>query len=130
MKFNSLRLILILGVITPLGFATKFYSGPGEIWINDYLGGVLYVVFFILIAQLVFTGAGKVKIVIWVTAITFLLETLQLWHPPFLETVRSNFFGRSLIGNGFDWWDFPHYIIGGLAGYLLLRLSEKGQISV
>ncbi len=111
----------MLAIIIPLGFASKFYQGPGALWSNNYLGGILYVVFFILLAGLIFPSVSSIKICIWVVLATCILETIQLWHPPFLEFIRSYFIGRTLIGSGFDFWDFPHYIIGGIIGYSILK---------
>ena len=41
-----------------------------------------------------------------VLAVTFALEFLQLWKPPFLQAVRSTFLGHVLIGSSFSWFDF------------------------
>ncbi|ODS34777.1 MAG: hypothetical protein SCARUB_00037 [Candidatus Scalindua rubra] len=49
-----------------------------------------------------------------VLGITCFLEFLQLWHPPFLESIRSTFIGSVLIGTTFTWWDFPHYALVAL----------------
>jgi hypothetical protein len=46
---------------------------------------------------------------------------MQLWHHPVLETIRSFRAGTWLIGNGFDWWDFPHYALGCGLGWLWLK---------
>jgi hypothetical protein len=47
------RLLIALAILTPLGFTTKVYTGPGAWWVNDYLGGVLYVIFWMLVVLLV-----------------------------------------------------------------------------
>jgi len=33
--------LALLAVVTPLGFATKFYSGPGSVWISPQVSGSL-----------------------------------------------------------------------------------------
>lgn len=130
---NKLRLILILTliVIIPLGFLTKFYSGPAEDWVNNSLGGLFYEIFWCLVAAFVFVKAKPIKIAVWVFIITCLLEFLQLWHPVFLELLRNNFIGRTILGNSFNWMDFPYYFTGSLLGYLVLigakGLSEKAE---
>ena len=96
--FNRQRLIilLLLIVITPLGFLTKFYSGPAENWMNNSLGGLLYEIFWCLIVAFIFTKLKPIKIALWVFVITCMLEILQLWNPSFLELVRNNFIGRTI----------------------------------
>ena len=129
--FNRQRLIilLLLVVITPLGFLTKFYSGSAEDWMNNSLGGLFYEIFWCLVVTFIFTKIKPIKIAFWVFVGTCTLEFLQLLHPTFLEVIRNNFIGRTIIGNSFNWMDFPYYFIGSLLGYLILsgitRLSDK-----
>jgi len=136
MKINSLNfsckhkwLLLSLIIVTPLGFATKFYTGPGELWLNNYGGGILYEIFWCLMILLFCPASSPLKIAIVVFIATSFLETLQLWHPAFLEWIRKSFIGRTLIGTDFVWWDFFYYIIGCIIGYLwlkaILRLSDS-----
>jgi hypothetical protein len=70
------------------------------------------------------------KIPLWVFIGTSLLEIFQLWHPWILEKIRSYFLGRTLVGTSFAWWDFPHYAMGCVLGWVLIegfvRRTEKG----
>ena len=129
MKRQRLITVLILFVIIPLGFFTKFYSGLAEDWVNNSFGGLLYEIFWCLVVFFLFLKANIFKIAIWVFIVTCMLEILQLWHPAFLEIVRNNFIGRTILGNSFNWMDFPYYFAGSLAGYLILnsmrRINQK-----
>jgi len=129
MNRQRLITVLILFVITPLGFFTKFYSGPAEDWVNNSFGGLLYEIFWCLVIAFLFTKIKPYKIALWVFFITCLLEILQLWHPSFLELVRNNFIGRTILGNSFNLMDFPYYFTGSILGYFILsgitRLSDK-----
>ncbi len=134
-----LWLLLSLGIITPLGFAAKFYRGLGQGWINNSAVGVLYEIFWCLF--LFFFWPRKewlrkewlAKICIGTFIVTSLLELLQLWHPPFLEQVRANFIGRTLIGTTFAWLDFPHYLLGCILGWywinFLIKKVYDGRLS-
>jgi len=93
--------------------------------VNDSLGGVLYEIFWCLSAAFLFHRAGARKTALCVFAATCMLETMQLWHPPFLEAVRSTFIGRTLAGTSFSWLDFPHYLAGCLAGWKLVERLKK-----
>ena len=120
--------IILLFIIIAFGFYTKFYSGPAASWVNNSLGGVFYEIFWCLLFFLFFQKAKPFKIAATVLAITCCLESLQLWHPGFLEVLRSNFIGRTILGTSFNWSDFIYYIIGSSIGYLLLlRLQKSGK---
>jgi hypothetical protein len=119
--------IYSLLAVVPIGFLSKFYSGPGRRWFNDFGVGLFYEIFWILIIFLILPKKKLVnKIPLWVFIITCILESLQLWHPKILQTIRSFFIGAALIGTTFSWWDFPHYAIGCYLGWLWLRwLNEQ-----
>ena len=125
---NHTRVALSLVIVTPLGFVFKFYSGPGNLWFNNYGAGVLYEIFWILLAFLFFPSKRSANVIpACVFIITCILEFLQLWHPPFLTVIRSSFLGSALIGTTFVWWDFPHYVIGCFIGWIFLRfLLRRG----
>ena len=130
MKWSSTqtKAAISLLVVTPFGFAFKFYSGPGNWWFNDYGAGVLYETFWILLAFIFFPSKRSANVIpIYVFVITCILEFLQLWHPPFLNTIRSSFLGSALIGTTFVWWDFPHYVLGCLAGWIWLRFLLRRE---
>lgn len=116
--------------MVPVGFYTKFYSGPFSEWVHNSLGGVIYVIFWSLLFYLLAPNVNPLKIASSVFIITCILEFMQLWHPPFLEVVRKNFLGRALIGSSFSWLDMVHYIIGFFISYsfiILLRKIETGN---
>ena len=122
---SRFQLALAILIITPLGFATKFYSGPLAWWVSDFLGGFLYVIFWCLVWTFLLPKISELRICLWVLGVTCGLEVLQLWHPFFLEWIRSFFIGRSIIGTTFVWMDFPYYIIGSIVGVSILRILKK-----
>ena len=120
MTRQKLIFALLLIVITPIGILTKFYSGPAEEWVNHSLGGLFYEIFWCLVVAFIFTKIKPVKIALWVFVITCTLEFLQKWHPPFMEYMRNNFIGQTILGNSFNWMDFPYYVVGSVIGYVIL----------
>lgn len=121
--------LIALIIITPLGFYTKFYSGPYSEWVNDSLGGLFYVIFWCLIVNIILIRSRAWKIAVFVLLMTSCIEFLQLWHPPFLENLRSNFIGQTILGNSFNPTDFIYYVMGSLLGLSLLSIinEEKKQ---
>jgi len=125
-KSKKIRWTLIsILIIVPLGIYSKFYSGQAARWVNDSLGGVLYVIFWCLFAFLFLSSTKPWKIAAVVFAVTCFLEFLQLWHPPLLEFLRSNFVGRTILGTTFTWSDFPYYLMGCGIGWLWMKSLQK-----
>ena len=118
--------IISLLIIIPIGFYSKFYRGIGANFINNHLAGTFYEIFWCLLIFLFFQKIKVVIIVIFVFLITCFLEFMQLWHPPFLEYLRGFFIGRTILGNSFNWNDFPYYVIGSLIGWFWIsKLKQK-----
>jgi len=114
-------ILVALLFITPAGFLFKFYSGPAHRWFNDYGAGVMYEIFWCLLIFFFYPRRkASLKIAAGVFLVTSFLEILQLWHPLFLQQIRSTFLGRALLGTTFVWWDFPHYVLGCLIGWLVM----------
>lgn len=119
-------ILFLIAITIPLGFGLKYYHGPGHTWCNLHGAGVLYEVFWCLAAFLFFPSRKAIiPITLSVFFVTCGLEVLQLWHPPFLETIRAARPGVWLIGNGFDWWDFPHYAAGCALGWLVMNFLAR-----
>ena len=118
------RLLLVLAVVVPAGFATKFYAGPAQAWVHGHAGGFLYVVFWCLLALALRPQLSPWLVGCAVLVITSILEFLQLWHPPLLQAVRSTFLGHALIGSSFAWSDFPYYGAGTLAAVGIARICR------
>lgn len=112
-------------LIIPLGLATKYYAGPARDWVNNSLGGILYVIFFSLFFSVVFSRARTWKTVTLVLLATCLVEVLQCWHPAFLERARSTFIGVTLLGNSFSFSDLLHYLAGALLSWGLIELLNR-----
>lgn len=121
---NRLAYICVLAVVTPLGFATKFYWGPGSTWASNYAGGFLYVLFWVFLFLGFAPKSSPRTVAVYVLATTSVLEVLQLSHPPFLESIRSTFLGHALLGTTFSWWDFAYY---GLAAMVAPALARGAQ---
>ena len=124
---KKIRIIILVSIliIATLGFASKFYVGPGAKWFNNSLSGLLYEVFWCLVLSLFLIKVKSWKIALSVFFVTCILEFLQLWHPIFLEIIRSTFIGRTILGTTFVPSDFIYYFFGSLAGWTFLVKIRK-----
>lgn len=120
--------LLGLVLLVVVGLCTMFYRGWSADWINNSLGGVLYVVFWCGILDLFLPRLGPKRIAVGVLVMTSLLEILQLSRHASLEYIRSFFWGRTLIGTTFAVSDFGYYIVGSFLGYFWIRwMRRRGE---
>jgi len=101
-------------------------------WWRDHGGGVPYVIFWILFWFTVIPNRRWITLICVACVVaTCCLEVFQSYQgPPWLQDFRLTTFGAAWLGRGFDWLDFPPYLIGGACGWLLgwvLLASPKGD---
>ncbi|MEL6494276.1 MAG: DUF2809 domain-containing protein [Cyanobacteria bacterium J06623_7] len=130
-KLSSKQILILLALllIVPLGLGSKAYTGIGQEWIRDYSGDVLYEIFWCLIifwfVRQSKDAISRIKIALWVFAVTCAIEISQLWFDLVPVSIRSTFIWRMLLGAGFDWWDFPHYALGSLIGWAVIERIDR-----
>jgi len=118
--------LAVMAGLIPLGLASKLYAGPGAAWTHDYLGGVVYVLFWCLTAFCLWPRVRPWRIAAWVLGVTCALEALQLWQPPWLQALRNTFLGAALLGTTFVCWDLVYYVLAaGLAWALMFWLQKE-----
>jgi len=117
-----LKLLAVLLIITPLGFATKFYTGSGSEWVNTSAGDILYPAFLMLILVFFQRDLKAWRAAVGVFLFSTAVEFTQLLDGPFLEWMRQSFLGRTLVGVSFVPLDILYYALGCLLGIVLLHL--------
>ena len=126
-----IALLLSILITISLGLSTKFYTDPGQNWVNHYLGGVFYEIFFCLLLALFLSLTPPWKIAGGVFAVTVLLEFLQLYHPAWLTSLRSYWLGHLLLGSSYNVWDFPFYLLGCLiGGFWINRINQHSGLKI
>ena len=109
-----LRIVVSLCVLVPLGFLVKYADPTASRWMNHHLAGLLYEIFWCLVFFFIFPRARTTTVAVSVFIVTSLLEFLQLWSVPFLDSIRHTWLGGVLLGNTFSVVDFLFYAAGCL----------------
>jgi hypothetical protein len=124
--FDTYRLRMVGSVIAliPLGYFIRFH-GLGPEWLNDFLGSVMYEMFWISLFLGIWPKVQPLKVAVTVCLATCSLEFLQLWHPPVLQALRAHLLGRLILGTTFSWADFLAYFAGSGLGFWLGRLLRS-----
>lgn len=128
MSRSQSRLLLLAGVSVLSGFWLRFHA-PVPAWLSDAAGGIAYVLFFVLVFGAFKPDTPARTVALAVVFVTCCLETLQLWHPAWLEAIRATLPGRLLLGTTFEWMDFPPYFLGAAFGWALLKFFKPRRKS-
>jgi hypothetical protein len=112
-----LLLLLITGLLTKLDCVYPF--------INNYIGGIIYVIFFIILTSIFYPNSKPLSLSFTILIITSLLEFSQLIQNKELTSLRSHFLIRALIGSVFNVFDFIFYFLGAITGFLILIFLKQ-----
>lgn len=124
MKRNRLIYFTTALIVIALGLLSRRYPVLPSV-LGKYPGDALW-------AIMIFCGIGfllprfTTKIV---GAVAFGLccavEFFQLYHAPWIETVRDTLPGRLILGRGFSWMDISAYAAGIIIACLIEIISCK-----
>jgi len=105
--------LLILGTIG-LGLLSRTPLTPALIY--PYVGDAFYSLMMYFIMAFIFIRQKPTTIFILAVSICFLIELSQLYHAPFIDSIRQTRLGGLVLGFGFLWSDLLAYTAGGLLG--------------
>ena len=119
-----LKLLFVVFLIF-IGLISKSNLFPQNGFISNYAGGIIYVVFFIVLSSLFFTETSPIKISVIVLVITSLIEFTQLIQNEVLIGIRDIKLIRALIGSTFNPFDFLFYLFGMIIGCSVLMILKS-----
>jgi hypothetical protein len=74
---------------------------------------------------LIFPYWPRGQVLMAAIVISFAVELSQLYHAPWIETVRAYRIGHWFLGKEFHWPDLPAYVVGSVLAMLLDFSSPK-----
>jgi hypothetical protein len=112
MKRNRIVYLLLIVITILAGLGSRHYGGHLPSWVYLYLGDSLW-------ALMVFWMAGfllRQKTTGWVAVVSllfsYIIETSQLYHAPWIDAIRATTLGGLVLGFGFLWSDMLCYTVG------------------
>ncbi|SHJ82148.1 Protein of unknown function [Clostridium amylolyticum] len=123
-KRNRLLYGLMIIIVITLGLLSRKMAYAIPEILNAYLGDALW-------ALMIFVGFGFIfrymktkKIALMAIAFCYLIEISQLYHAPWIDSIRKTTLGGLVLGYGFLWSDLIAYAIGIAVGVILEVIYE------
>ncbi len=124
-KYKRWFYFLFILLTIPAGLGTRIYASQIPMLVANYGGDVLYATFIFFAVRLLLIRYPLVKIGIISYLICITIETLQLYHAPWIELIRHTPPFGLILGYGFLWSDWICYLAGTLLGFFIAMLLEK-----
>ena len=99
-------------LVVALGLASRRYAAALPAFVAEYAGDTLW-------ASMAFVGIGllaprwpSLRVAFAALALSYAVEVSQLYHAPWIDTIRSTRIGALVLGYGFLWSDLVCYTVG------------------
>ena len=125
---NRALQILILLLVIAAGIASRKYPWILPASLGKYPGDALWALAVVVLWGLILPRATTMKIAGLAFLTSVLDEISQLYHAPWIDSIRSTSIGHLLLGFSFSWMDILAYATGILGGIIiesLVRFSHK-----
>ena len=107
--------IAVLAVVT-LGLLSRRYPEFLPVAPGKYPGDALWALMVFLGFGFWFRYAPTVGLALAAFAFSAAIEVSQLYHAPWIDSIRATLPGRLVLGSGFMWQDFVAYAAGIFVG--------------
>lgn len=126
MNYRRNRLLygLMIVIVIALGLLSRKMAYAIPQFLNAYLGDALWALMIFIGFGFIFRYMKTKKIALMAIAFCYLIEISQLYHAPWIDSIRKTTLGGLVLGYGFLWSDLLAYAIGIAAGVILEVLYE------
>lgn len=108
-----------MAVVVVFGLPARMFQDQLPAWYTLYFGDYLWAMLLFFIFALTLRTKSTFKVAVITLLFTYLIETSQLFHPGWLEYLRSIKLFALVLGHGFLWSDIAAYTLGIFTGALL-----------
>ncbi|WP_439022478.1 DUF2809 domain-containing protein [Bacillus thuringiensis] len=125
-KRNRLRYAMFTIIVIILGLSSRKFVFALPDLLNDYLGDALWALMIFIGFGFLFPKIETKKLAVISLLFCYGIEMSQLYHAPWIDSIRTTTLGGLVLGYGFLWSDLIAYTIGVGIGILLeLKLRKK-----
>jgi hypothetical protein len=112
-----------------LGLGSRRFAPQLPAFVANYAGDTLYACAMSALIAMIFPRWSIRRVAIVSLVACVLIEISQLYHAPWIDSIRATHLGGWILGFGFLWSDLLCYAVGVGIMAALTRLTSGGSIS-
>lgn len=120
-KRNRLTWTILIALAIALGLGSRRFGRSLPGFIAAYAGDTLWALVAFLGLGMILRGASTRTVALLAMSFSLLIELSQLYHAPWIDSIRHTTPGALVLGHGFLWTDLICYATGVGLGMLLER---------
>jgi hypothetical protein len=113
--------IIATAIVVIAGLASRRYRGDLPAFLAEYAGDTLWALMLFLIVSSLLAGWSILARAAISLALSLLVELSQLYHAPWIDSIRQTTLGGLVLGFEFVWTDLVCYSMGIAIGSLADR---------
>ena len=102
--------------VTVVGLASRRYQAVLPEFVGEYSGDTLWALMLFLLVSALLAGRAVISRATISVVLAFLVEISQLYHAPWIDSIRNTTLGGLVLGFGFLWTDLVCYTVGIIIG--------------
>ena len=103
-------ILIVLVIAAGLLWRSSFLPLPS--FLTKYGGDALWALLIFVGLGFVFNRTSTQRLALGALCFSWAVEFSQLYHAPWIDTIRSTLPGRLILGSTFNWLDLPAYALG------------------
>ncbi|MFO0999897.1 MAG: DUF2809 domain-containing protein [Planctomycetaceae bacterium] len=104
--------------VTIVGLASRRYQAVLPVFVGEYSGDTLWALMLFLLVSTLLAGRTVLTRATISLVLAFVVEISQLYHAPWIDSIRYTTLGGLVLGFGFLWTDLVCYTVGTMIGAL------------
>lgn len=125
---NLVSWLAMIALASALGIGSRQYAHSLPHFIAAYAGDTLWALAAFLGFGLILRRQSTWRVALFAMTFSILIEVSQLYHAPWLDSIRHTILGGLILGFGFLWSDLACYAVGvGLGVAIELRVNVSHQ---
>lgn len=118
MKRSRMTYLILSIIVMILGLLSRRIDNLPQI-ISAYSGDILWALMIFLLMAFIFNKGSSRFIISMAIIFSYSVEISQLYHAPWIDSIRGTTLGALILGYGFLWSDLVCYTIGITIGAIL-----------
>lgn len=120
---NPVAWLALIIQVACLGIGSRRFASRLPGFLADYAGDTLWALAAFLGFGLVLPRASTWRVALLAISFSVVIEVSQLYHAPWIDSIRRTTLGGLILGYGFVWSDLACYAVGVGLGILIELMS-------
>ncbi len=120
---NRLTRLALIALVIALGLGSRRFGQSLPAFVATYAGDTLWALLVYLGIGLILSRGSTWRVAALAMSFSVMIEVSQLYHAPWIDSIRGTTLGALVLGQGFLWSDLACYAVGIGLGVLIESIS-------